>query len=130
MNDPCQPGPRVLTALLTARIDKLEELSHTLESLLGGIRAQAGCLDSLVGRDLGGGSRFLLHCLWESPAALDAYLASEAFGVLRGASSILTGPEGFLVAIGHPESPPFPPPTSGPNPSTPSSGSPTHKGHL
>ena len=119
-----------MTALLTARPEKQEELSNTLKALTLGIRAQAGCLDSLVGRDLGGDSRFILHSVWESQAALATYLASDAFRVLRGASSILTGPEGFLVAIGHPESPPFPSPGFTPLPSTTPSGSPTHKGHL
>jgi quinol monooxygenase YgiN len=96
-----------MTALLTAKAEKLEELSKTLQFLMTDIRSHSGCLDALVARELGDEARFVLHCLWVDRSALETYLGSEGFRVLRGASSILTGPDGFLVAVGHPESPPL-----------------------
>ena len=105
-----------MTARLTARPEKQEELSNTLKALTLGIRAQAGCLDSLVGRELSREARFILHSIWADAASLDVFLASDEFGVLRGASSILTDPDGFLLFVAsHPESPPgaLPPPAPG-----------------
>ena len=92
-----EPGQRLMTALLTARPEKQDELSNTLRFLADGLRERNGCLESLVARDLTGEARFILHLLWRDAQALDAYLASDDYRVLQGASSILTGPGGFAL---------------------------------
>ena len=105
-----EPPPRFMTALLSAKPDKQEELANTLKFLMAGIRSQAGCLDTLAGRDLGGTPRFILHSTWKDGPSLARFMDSEDFKVLRGASSILTDLDGFLLYT----SPlPDPPPESG-----------------
>jgi len=95
MKDNSRGGIRVMTALFSARPEKQEELSQTLRSLLPNIKAQPGCLECMVGQDLGGGAQFFLYLVWQNLACMEAYLGSEGFRVLLGASSTLTAPTAF-----------------------------------
>lgn len=90
------PGEeRVMTALLTARPEKRDELIQTILLLSEKARAQAGCLDCMVGQDLGGQPRFLFYLLWKDQFALETYMGSEGFRILLGASSTLAVPAEF-----------------------------------
>ena len=91
---------RVMTALLTARPEKLEEMIQTLDPLLDEARALSGCVESLVGQDLKGQGQFLLYLVWKDLAALESYMASEGFRVLLGASRTLAFPVTFRFCTG------------------------------
>lgn len=94
-------GVMMMTALLTANPEKREELSQTLDVLVGKIRDHSGCIEGMVGQDLGNPAQFLLYLVWEQLAAMEAFLASEDFRVLLGASSILAGPTTFRFTTSH-----------------------------
>jgi len=88
-------GTKVLSALLTARSGKQQEFLQTLRSLVEEIRGQSGCLECAVGQDLSRESQFFIFMVWKDLAHLEAHMASEAFRVLLGATSVLTAPSGF-----------------------------------
>ncbi|HJW71361.1 MAG TPA: antibiotic biosynthesis monooxygenase family protein [Geothrix sp.] len=90
------PGEeKILTALMTAKPEKRDELIQTLRLLLDEARHQAGCLDCMVGQDLGNEPRFILYLVWKDLAALETYMGSESFRILLGASSTLASPMAF-----------------------------------
>lgn len=86
---------KVLSALLTARPDKQEELLQTLLGLKAEIQQQPGCLDCSIGQESMGGGRFFIFMVWKDLAHLEGHLGSEAFRILLGATSVLTTPAGF-----------------------------------
>ncbi|HJV88699.1 MAG TPA: antibiotic biosynthesis monooxygenase family protein [Holophagaceae bacterium] len=79
----------VLTALLTAKPGKREELHQALASLREGIQDQPGCLACIVGQDQGTAPRFHLHLIWEGGEALDRFMGTEVFQILQGALAVL-----------------------------------------
>ena len=95
-------GVKVMTALLTALPEKQEEFSQVLLGLRGQISAQAGCMDCVVGQDVGGPHRFLLFTVWRDLRSLEAHLASEQFRILRGAMNILSAPAEFRFVASEP----------------------------
>jgi quinol monooxygenase YgiN len=88
-------GVKVISALLTARPDKQEELNQTLVSLKEEIQLQPGCLECSVGKEEAGEPRFIIFMVWKDLAHLEAHMDSEAFRILLGATSVLTTPVGF-----------------------------------
>lgn len=95
MNEAPRDNVMVMTALLTAKPEKKDELSQTLLTLVWKIRNLPSCLEAMAGQDLGNGPQFLLYIVWKDLASLEAYMASEEFRVLLGASSVLAGPTAF-----------------------------------
>lgn len=101
MKDATRAGVMVMTAVLRAQPEKREELSQTLQSLVARINDQPGCLECLAGQDLGGDSQFFLYLVWENLGCMEAYMASEGFRVLLGASSTLAAPTNFRFTMAH-----------------------------
>ncbi len=100
MSPQTPPGPKVLSALLAAQSMKQEELLQTLRGLQAEIRLQPGCLECVLGPEEGGEARVLFFTVWSDKAHLEAHMASEAFGVLLGATQVLCLPDSvrFLTA--------------------------------
>ena len=96
MKNQTAAAERVMTALLTARPDAQEELLQTLRGLASEIERLPGCTTCLLAQDVGGGPRFLLYMGWKDPQAMRAGMASEAYRVLRGATSTLTCAGGMV----------------------------------
>jgi quinol monooxygenase YgiN len=90
-------GQMFMTALLSARPDKRQELHEALLPRLDGIQRQPGCLDCLASQDLEGGSRFHLHLVWRDRSALAAFLAADVFHILAGALNVLAAPMEFQI---------------------------------
>ena len=86
---------RVMTALLTAKPGKREELLQVLGSLLEQSRSEAGCLQALVASSVHDQNIFIVYFNWTDLTALAAHMGSEPFRVLLGASSILSVPAQF-----------------------------------
>jgi|GEM_PF-582068 len=105
MKDTSRAGVMVMTALLSAQTEKQEELSQTLRSLLVDIRKQPGCLECMVGQGLDAEGQFFLYLVWKNLGCMEAYLASEDFRILLGASSTLATPTAFRFTTAHEEGP-------------------------
>lgn len=90
-------GAKVMMALFTAKPEKRKEFLQTLRFLVDEIRQQPGCQVCMAGQDIGEEPRFVLYLLWKDLASFEAYLASESFRVLIGASSTLSTPAEFRV---------------------------------
>jgi len=88
-------GHKVLSAVLASRPDKQDELRQTLEALRAQIELTAGCMECVVARDVAGGPRFVLFTVWQDARALDAFLSSDDFRILRGAMGVLSAPGDF-----------------------------------
>ncbi len=83
-------GVKVMTALLATLPEKAAEFSQVLRGLRAEITLQPGCLECVVGQDIGGETRYVLLSVWRDGKALDAHLASEQFRILRGAMNVLS----------------------------------------
>lgn len=79
-----------LTIELRARPEKTQELYQTLQALLPAIRAEKGCLDCRVYRDVEDGEVFFLTVDWDARASLEVFMPSECGGALLGAVSLLS----------------------------------------
>jgi quinol monooxygenase YgiN len=88
-------GVKVLSALLTPIPEKEHELLQTLDGLQKESRKEAGCLEFVVGQSVGAGTQILLFMVWKDLRSLNAYMATENFRVLLGATSILSAPADF-----------------------------------
>ena len=86
---------KVLSALLTSMPGKRGEFLQTLQGLKGEVLLQKGCLDCTVAEDTEIASRFLVFMVWKDLAHLEAYMASDAFRIMLGATRVLTMPAGF-----------------------------------
>jgi len=95
MNFRSTSSEKVMTALLTAKPDKEEELLQTLRSLLAQIREEPGNLESLVTRSVDSPHIFIVYLAWQDGETLAACMGSEAFQILLGASSTLSLPAQF-----------------------------------
>jgi len=100
MKQPLHGDVRVMTVTITAQPEKRAELTQALVPLLAEVRALEHCLECIVGQALEGQPRFLVHLVWANAAAMDAYLASESFHILLGASSTLAGPTALCLNTG------------------------------
>lgn len=85
-------GRKVLSAILSSRADKQEELLQTLEALRGRIAGTDGCLECVVSRDVSGDPRFVLFMVWHDARSLEQFLLSDDFHILRGAMGVLSSP--------------------------------------
>jgi quinol monooxygenase YgiN len=98
MKDTPQAGHVVMTALLSAKPDKREELHQALCSLVEGIQKQSGCLDCMVGQDLVGEPRFHLYLVWKDRRALESFVTTDLFRILLGAMNVLAAPTEFRIS--------------------------------
>jgi len=97
MKDRPRTGQMFMTALLSAKADKRQELRQTLNSLLEGIQRQPGCLDCMASQDLEGEGRFHLHLVWRDRLAMEAFMAADVFHILLGALNVLAAPMEFQI---------------------------------
>lgn len=86
---------RAVTTLLTAKAGKREELLQILQSILDQVRDDPRIIEAVVAESVHGSNLFVIHLIWEDATALGAYLASEGFKIMLGASSILSEPAKF-----------------------------------
>ncbi|MBU0674455.1 MAG: antibiotic biosynthesis monooxygenase [Proteobacteria bacterium] len=71
---------------------KRQELSQTITSLLGPIRAEKGCGRCDFFHDMDDEYALCLLQEWETRQDLEAYRRSECFKILRGAMNLLAEP--------------------------------------
>ena len=88
-------GVKVMSALLTPIPGKQDEFLQTLLGLQAEIQQEPGCLEFVVGQSLTGGAQFLLFSVWRDLRSLKAYMATENFRILLGATSVLSAPADF-----------------------------------
>jgi quinol monooxygenase YgiN len=77
--------------------EKCLELKQTLVALIEPTRNEKGCLSYHVFRDIEQENCFMLLHQWMSREALDRYLCTEAFAVLKGTSSLLITPPKITI---------------------------------
>jgi len=77
--------------------EKCLELRQTLLALIEPTRNEKGCLSYHVLRDIEHENSFTLLHRWLSREALDKYLCTEAFAVLKGTSSLLITPPEIIT---------------------------------
>ena len=94
----------MLTARIVARPAERREFSQALLVWLRAARQDAALQFGDVYEDLEVPATFGLVTAWQTAAALDAHLRSDAFGVLQGALRVLARPQRMTI-VG---------PTSGP----------------
>jgi len=122
MSDSHPHDPRILGTTLKVRSGKREEVHQTLTLLGDHFRAQPGCLGYLILEAPEPGPELTFLTVWGDGAAVAAHLASEACGILLGATHTLGEP--LALRLPRPEA--YPASTSHPLfPSAPESGAPT-----
>jgi len=72
--------------------EKRMELSQTIASLIGSIRAEKGCKHCDFCQSMDDENRLFLLEEWDTEKNLMSYLKSERFRVLRGAMNLLEDP--------------------------------------
>jgi quinol monooxygenase YgiN len=83
--------------------EKHLELSQTIDSLFGSIRAMKGCRRCDFYQGIENKNQFNLLEEWDTQENLKGYLKSERFKVLRGAMNLLQEPfEMTLYTVFHP----------------------------
>jgi quinol monooxygenase YgiN len=83
------PASKVMTAILRPRPGNQAELLQMLEGLRQAIGGSRGCVECLVAKDVSGEPRYVLLSAWADTDSLEAFLASEHIGILRGAADVL-----------------------------------------
>lgn len=82
-------GKVVATIRLLVSVDYHRELLQTVQSLLGPIRTQKGCLGLHLYAEIGGEEALCLVEEWATQQDLDEHLRSDYFAVLLGAARLL-----------------------------------------
>jgi quinol monooxygenase YgiN len=88
---------------MKAPSEKRAELSQTISSLMGAIRAEKGCRRCDFCRDVDDENKLCLIEEWDTRENLMTYLNSGNFRVLRGAMNLLREPpEMLFYTVFHP----------------------------
>jgi quinol monooxygenase YgiN len=88
---------------MNAPSEKRMELSQTIASLIGSIRAEKGCRRCDFCRSIEDENRLFLLEQWDTQENLKNYLKSGHFRVLRGAMNLLKEPyEMMFHTVFHP----------------------------
>jgi quinol monooxygenase YgiN len=77
--------------------EKRKELSQTVLSLIGALRAEKGCLRCDFCQGMEDENELSILEEWDTRENLDSHLKSEHFKVLRGAMNLLREPYKLLV---------------------------------
>ena len=72
------------------KAEKFHEFYQTLQALIPMIRAEAGCRESRIYRDVEDGSVFFLEISWENSESLENYIRSTSGSALIGAFDLLS----------------------------------------
>jgi quinol monooxygenase YgiN len=72
--------------------EKRKELSQTIVSLIGPLRAEMGCRRFDFYRSMEDGNELCIFEEWDTRENLNSHLKSERFRVLRGAMNLLREP--------------------------------------
>ena len=83
--------------------EKRMELSQTIASLIGSIRAEKGCRRCDFCQSMENENELCLLEEWDTQENLNSYLKSEHFMVLRGAMNLLKEPQEMMLhTVFHP----------------------------
>lgn len=82
---------------MKARAEKRKELSQTIESLAGSMRAEKGCRYCDIYRSLENENELCIIEEWDTRENFDSHLRSKSFRVLRGAITLLQKRHEILV---------------------------------
>jgi len=82
-----------LTITMEVLPEKRKELLQTIRAWLKLMRAESGCVGYRFYQDTEDDNAFSLVGEWETHADLDRHLLSDCFGILLGASSLLSEPQ-------------------------------------
>jgi len=77
--------------------EKRKELTQTIISLIGSLRAEKGCLRCDFCQGMEDENELCIFEEWDMRENLDRYLKSENYKVLRGAMSLLQEPYEMMV---------------------------------
>jgi quinol monooxygenase YgiN len=77
--------------------EKRKELSQTIVSLIGSLRAEKGCLRCDFCQGMEDENELCILEEWDTRQNLNSHLKSEHFKVLRGAMNLLREPYEMLV---------------------------------
>ena len=79
-----------LTIEIRVKPEKFHELYQTLQALLPTMRAEDGCRESRIYRDVEDGEVFFLTIHWDDAANLENYMRSTSGSALLGAVDLLS----------------------------------------
>lgn len=79
-----------LTIEIRVKPEKFQELYQTLQALLPTMRAEDGCHESRIYRDVEDGEVFFLSLYWDDAANLEHYMRSTSGSALLGAFDLLS----------------------------------------
>lgn len=79
-----------LTIEIRVKPEKFQELYQTLQALLPTMRAEDGCHESRIYRDVEDGEVFFLSLSWDDAANLEHYMRSTGGSALLGAFDLLS----------------------------------------
>ncbi|MDD3312894.1 putative quinol monooxygenase [Pseudodesulfovibrio sp.] len=86
-----------VSAVVTAREGRGEELGRELAAVVAEVRREAGCLRYDLHR-ADDGVRFLFYEIWESPAHLEAHARSAHLAAMRAATAdLVAGPSDVVL---------------------------------
>ena len=77
--------------------EKQKEVVQTLQSMMGLLEQETGCLSYWFLCDLEDKNLFCLLEEWENREELDRHLKSDIFGILLGTKSLLRQPHGIQI---------------------------------
>lgn len=75
---------------LTVPPEKRKEVLQTFKALLGPIRREQGCISCNCYVDVEGENNIFFREVWKTPEDLNTHLGSVNFGVLIGATKLLS----------------------------------------
>jgi quinol monooxygenase YgiN len=108
---PVVGNPFAITVFMTLVIIRMKvlskkrvELSQTIASLIGSIRAEKGCKRCDFYQSIEDENQLCLLEEWDTQQNLKSHLKSGRFRVLRGATTLLKEPYEMMVhTVSHPE---------------------------
>jgi len=87
----------IIFVRINVRPEKRKELSQTLQSIMGQVRKESGCLHSGFYQDVENETEFLVLEEWATQKDSDDHLRSDIFTVLIGAGSLMHRPPEITI---------------------------------
>lgn len=82
----------MISARVISRADKRNEFLNILQTLIGNIRKQVGCISFYLFQDWENDGIYFILSYWKSSALAEAHLRSDEFALLLNAFALLKAP--------------------------------------
>jgi quinol monooxygenase YgiN len=87
----------IIFARMIVRPEKRKEFSQTLQSIVGQVRKESGCLHAGFYQNVESEIEFLVVEEWATQKDSDDHLRSDIFTVLMGAKCLLSRPAEIMI---------------------------------